>query len=151
MNDQSSRSHCVASINLLKIEKDKNGHKKVSKSSFCFVDQAGSERVEKTGNEAKKIRIKLGRNLCQLGPLPVLSVYKHGCRGNTKRPEDLGEEGQHPVEGSVEDNGWGGRDQHCCVHLPVREEWVKVLVLPQLRGEAEQAKDQGGQGTVGGL
>ena len=54
MNDQSSRSHCVASINLLKIEKDKKGHKKVSKSSFCFVDLAGSERVEKTGNEAKK-------------------------------------------------------------------------------------------------
>ena len=54
MNDQSSRSHCIASINLTRIEEGKDGGMDVVKSSFIFVDLAGSERVEKTGIEPKK-------------------------------------------------------------------------------------------------
>ena len=52
MNDTSSRSHCVACLNLMRIE----GHGeqgKVFKSTFTFVDLSGSERLEKTEMESK--------------------------------------------------------------------------------------------------
>ena len=52
MNDTSSRSHCVARLNLSKVSIS-DGVKKVSKSAFTFVDLSGSERLEKTGMEAK--------------------------------------------------------------------------------------------------
>ena len=52
MNDTSSRSHCIACLNLMRIEGEE-GERKLFRSTFTFVDLSGSERLEKTGMEAK--------------------------------------------------------------------------------------------------
>eukprot|EP00090_Calanus_glacialis_P026124 TRINITY_DN40975_c0_g1_i1.p1 TRINITY_DN40975_c0_g1~~TRINITY_DN40975_c0_g1_i1.p1 ORF type:complete len:325 (-),score=65.73 TRINITY_DN40975_c0_g1_i1:7-954(-) len=52
MNDTSSRSHCIACLNLMSIEGGED-ERKVQRSTFTFVDLSGSERLEKTGMEAK--------------------------------------------------------------------------------------------------
>jgi len=53
MNDTSSRSHCIACLNLMRIE-GYGEERKVTKSTFKFVDLSGSERLEKTELEAKQ-------------------------------------------------------------------------------------------------
>ena len=61
MNDRSSRSHCVVTINL--------STENTSKSKFMFVDLAGSERLVKSGSEGmrKLEQITVNFSLTTLG------------------------------------------------------------------------------------
>ena len=54
VNDSSSRSHCIATLNLVTVSKNGTGvtgQQQVRKNSFTFADLSGSERVSKTGFE----------------------------------------------------------------------------------------------------
>jgi len=53
MNDVSSRSHCIASLSLTRVLHPSGQPSQVRRSTFMFADLAGSERLEKTGMEAK--------------------------------------------------------------------------------------------------
>lgn len=53
MNETSSRSHCIASICYTKVDDHPEKGRQVRRSTFMFADLAGSERLEKTGLEAK--------------------------------------------------------------------------------------------------
>ena len=46
MNEQSSRSHAIALVNLSKFNKETG---EITETTFSFFDMAGSERVSKTG------------------------------------------------------------------------------------------------------
>lgn len=48
LNERSSRSHCIVSLNVTK--KSKSG-KDLITSKFSFVDLAGSERIKKSGSD----------------------------------------------------------------------------------------------------
>ena len=63
MNDTSSRSHCIACLNLMSIEGGED-ERKVQRSTFTFVDLSGSERLEKTGMEAKSMRVYAQTGTC---------------------------------------------------------------------------------------
>ena len=54
MNDTSSRSHCIASICLTRVQEHPENGRQVRRCTFMFADLAGSERLDKTGLELQK-------------------------------------------------------------------------------------------------
>ena len=81
MNDRSSRSHCVVTINL--------STKNTKKSKFMFVDLAGSERLEKSGSEGmrKLEQITVNFSLTTLGRCII--AKSEGARYIPRRESSL--------------------------------------------------------------
>merc|ERR1719482_2276932 len=81
MNDRSSRSHCIFSIEV-KQSQDKGGVQTQLRSKLNLVDLAGSERQKKT--HAEGARLKEGSSINQ--SLTTLALVIHKLAEIAERP-----------------------------------------------------------------
>ncbi|XP_038559877.1 kinesin-like protein KIF27 isoform X1 [Micropterus salmoides] len=86
MNDHSSRSHAILTLQLVQSCHKKNSSlKSVRSSKLCLVDLAGSERVGKTGNTGTRLKesVLINTGLLALGNvIRALSDPVRNRRGN---------------------------------------------------------------------
>ncbi|XP_059192239.1 kinesin-like protein KIF27 [Centropristis striata] len=86
MNEHSSRSHAILTLQLIQCCNNKSSLKSVSSSKLCLVDLAGSERAGKTGNTGTRLKesVQINTGLLALGNvIRALSDPARNRRGNS--------------------------------------------------------------------
>lgn len=86
MNERSSRSHAILTLQLIQCCHNKNSLKSVRSSKLCLVDLAGSERAGKTGNTGTRLKesVHINTGLLALGNvIRALSDPARHRRGNS--------------------------------------------------------------------
>ncbi|XP_071339232.1 kinesin-like protein KIF27 [Trachinotus anak] len=85
MNEHSSRSHAILTLQLIQCCRSSNSLKSVCSSKLCLVDLAGSERAGKTGNTGTRLKesVQINTGLLALGNvIRALSDPARSRRGN---------------------------------------------------------------------
>lgn len=86
MNEHSSRSHAILSLQLIQCCHNNSSLKSVHFSKLCLVDLAGSERAGKTGNTGTRLKesVHINTGLLALGNvIRALSDPARNRRGNS--------------------------------------------------------------------